>query len=182
MKLRFIATTAGALLATIALAATSLASGASEGNGADRLFGGGRFQVDFDLGPGELALPRDISVQATGFNARGGSGTRHYGDPNRAEPAPAVGVSCLNVEGNRAVIGALAAGTLGVQYFEDNGSPGPDIADRISPVLILTTAENLALMPQNFPQTCPSATPPAEFGEPRVNLESGDIAVVDGAG
>jgi hypothetical protein len=171
-----------AALAALAVAgiAQSSVSSAQDG-GPDRLFGGGRFVFDFDLGPGELILPRDIGVEAIGFDGHRSTGTRYYGNPDRQDPAPAVSISCLGVEGSSAVIGAIdAQGNKTVQYFRDNGPPGPAPADRITPVLLPSTPEDFALMPKRFPLVCPSATPPAEWGDPWVDLDSGDIAVVDG--
>lgn len=175
------------LVAAVALTATSIASGAGDGrngNGADQVFGGGRFHFDFDPGPGELVLPRDISVHATGRNATNGSGTRWYGNPNAATAVRSAEITCVNVEGALSVIGGSTTpgefeGMPYVQYFEDGGPPGPG-QDRITPVFILTPEDLAATMPEGFPRVCPSPTPPAEFGEVWANLESGDIAVVDG--
>jgi hypothetical protein len=184
--MKLIAAVLGSLVAAVTLAATSFASGADDGgsgNGSDQLFGGGRFHFDFDSGPGELVLPRDIGVYASGRNAQNGSGTRWYGNPNAAAPVRSADVTCVNVEGALAVVGGATTpgqyeGMPYVQYFEDGGPPGPG-KDRITPVFILTP-EDLATMPEGFPRVCPSPTPPAEFGEVWANLESGDIAVVDG--
>jgi hypothetical protein len=179
--MRLIATVVLALVGAVVLAATSLASAAEEGSAADRLFGGGRFHFDFDPGPGELVLPRDIGVYATGFDGSNGSGTRYYGHPNRAQPAPAHVLSCLAVEGDRAVIGAITPdGAIGVQYFDDNGPPGPDDADGITPIFGMTEAEVEQYMPRGFPRVCPSVTPPADWGAVWSTLDSGDIAVVEG--
>jgi hypothetical protein len=156
--------------------AQSSASSAQYG-GPDRLFGGGRLFFDFGSGP----VVRDISVQAEGRNGTNGSGTRYYGRPDAPQPVPAVTVSCLNSEDGRAVIGTIDQfGTLGVQYFRDNGPPGPDPPDEITPVLLLTPEEVATFLPKHFPRVCPSATPPPEFGNVWTTLDSGDIAVVDG--
>ena len=166
-----------AVLAVAGIAQSSVSS--AQYGGPDRLFGGGRFQ--FDFGPNFGVQPRDISVDATGLDGKRTSGTRYYGHPDRVTPAPALSVSCLGVEGNAAVIGVIdPQGNPTVQYFRDNGPPGPDPADRITPVFIITAPEDVALMPKRFPLVCPSATPPAQWGELFVNLDSGDIAVVDG--
>ena len=63
-----------AALAVVGIAQSSISAQATGGE--DRLFGGGRFVFDFDPGPGELILPRDISVSATGLDGRRRSGTR----------------------------------------------------------------------------------------------------------
>lgn len=180
--MKLIAAVLGALVAAVALTATSLASEGDDGRSADRLFGGGRFQFDFDQGPGELVLPRDISIEATG-DGRSGSGTRYYGNPSRATRAPAHDLDCLRVEGNRAVVGHVQVGTVPpdtVQFFEDNGPIGPDPADRISPIFLMTAEEVTQYMPRGFPRVCPSTTPPADWGNVWVDLDYGDIAVVEG--
>ena len=176
-----------AALATVAAAlvvagfAQSSVSGSQYG-GPDRLFGGGRFVFDFDSGPGELILPRDISVEASALGEGRSTGTRYYGNPDRAEPAPPLSISCLAVDGRAAVIGVTdQQGIPTVQYFEDNGPPGPDPPDRITPVLPVSTPEDLALMPKRFPQVCPSVTPPTAWGSVWTTLDSGDVAVVDEA-
>ena len=73
-----------AALAIVGIAQSSIS--AQSTGGEDRLFGGGRFV--FDFGPGFGVQPRDISVSATGLDGRRGSGTRYYGHPDRATPAP----------------------------------------------------------------------------------------------
>lgn len=169
-----------AALAALAVAGIAQSSVSDDDQRKDRLFGGGRFVVDFDPSPGELFLPRELSVYATGLNGRRGSGTRWYGHPGAAQPVVSASVSCLGVEGNLAVIGAIDQfGNPTVQYFRDNGPPGPDPADGITPVLIMNAADVAQFMPKHFPRMCPAATPPAEWGDPWTTLESGDIAVVD---
>lgn len=178
--MKLIAMLAGVLAAAV-VSTSSPTPGTDEGRSADRLFGGGRFHFDFDPGPGELILPRDIGVYATGPTETSGTGTRYYGHPNRPEPAPAQVLSCLNVDGDLAVIGAIAPdGLPGVQYFDDNGPPGPDPADGITPIFNMTAEEVAQYMPRGFPRVCPSATPPADWGSVWTTLESGDIAVVEG--
>jgi hypothetical protein len=181
--MKIVASIVGALVAAVALAATSLASEGDGGNRADRLFGGGRFHFDFDPGPGEFVLPRDISVYATG-HGKSGVGTRNYGNPNGPQPVVSGVLSCVRVEGNRAVVGtgSTPGGVLAsVQYFEDNGPPGPDPADRITPVFGLSPESVEQFLPRRFPHACPSATPLAELGDAVwVPLDFGDIAVVEG--
>lgn len=63
-----------AALAVVGVAQSSVSSSAAGGE--DRLFGGGRFVFDFDPGPGELILARDISISATGLDGR-----RTHGHP-----------------------------------------------------------------------------------------------------
>lgn len=67
-----------------------------------------------------------------------------------------------------------------MQYFQDNGPPGPDPADRITPVFPFSPEDLEKFMSKRFPLVCPSATPPAEFGDVWATLDTGDIAVVDG--
>lgn len=169
-----------AALAALAIAgiAQSSVSSAQYG-GDDHLFGGGRFE--FDFGPGFGIQPRDISVSATAPGGQRGSGARYYGHPDRPTPAPAISISCLSVEGDRAVIGVTdPQGNKTVQYFQDNGPPGPDPPDRITPVFLPDAADLERFMPKRFPNDCPATTPPAEWGDIFVNLDTGDIAVVDG--
>ena len=178
--MKLIAAVLGALVAAVALTATSFASEGEDAR-ADRLFGGGRFHFDFDPGPGQLVLPRDISIDAQGHGASG-SGTRFYGNPNRPTPAPAHDLDCLKVEGNRAVVGHRIEGQVPpdtVQFFEDNGPIGPDPADRISPIFLMTAEEVAQYMPRGFPRVCPSATPPADWGTVWTELEAGDISITE---
>jgi hypothetical protein len=87
----------------------------------------------------------------------------------------------VNVVGNAAVIGVIDdQGNPTVQYFQDNGPPGPDPPDGITPVFLLSSADVEQLMPKQFPRVCPSPTPPAEWGASWATLDAGDIAVVDG--
>jgi hypothetical protein len=171
------------LVVLVALAVAGIAQpsgGSAQYGGPDRLFGGGRFVFDFDSGPGELILARDIGVEASALGGGRSTGTRYYGNPDRTEPAPALSISCLTVDEGSAVIGVTdQQGNRTVQYFEDNGPPGPDPADRITPVFIVSSPEDLALMPKRFPEVCPSVVPPSEWGSIWATLDSGDIAVVD---
>jgi hypothetical protein len=187
--MKLIAAVLGALVAAVALTATSLAASADDdgnANRADQLFGGGRFQFDFDQSEGGvLILPRELSIYATGRNGKNGTGTRWYGNPNAASPVGSAEITCVNVEGTLGVVaGATTPGQLQgmpyVQYFDDDGPPGPG-QDMITPVFILA-ATDLANMPRGFPRVCPSATPPAAWGAVWAPLESGDIALVDGSG
>ncbi len=175
-----------ALIALIALAAVALggvaqsSASTAQYSEPDRLFGGGRFEFDFDLGPNELILPREFSLQAEGRNGRSGLGTRIYGNPDQPQPAVPNVISCLNVEGSHAVIGGLdPAGTPYVQFFDDRSTAGKEPSDRITPVLGMSPEDAARLMPKQFPDVCPSAVPSPEFGDPWATLEAGDIAVFD---
>jgi hypothetical protein len=171
------------LVAVVPLAVAGIAQpsvSASQYGGADELFGGGRFAFDFDPGPGELILPRDLSVEASVIGGRS-TGTRYYGNPDRAEPAAALSIACLKVVGSAAVIGVIDnEGNPTVQYFQDNGPPGPDPPDGITPVFVMSSADVEQLMPKQFPRVCPSPTPPAAWGAIWTTLDAGDVAVVDG--
>ena len=175
-----------ALVALVALAALAVGGiaqssvGGAQYSEPDRLFGGGRFEFDFDLGPNELILPREFGLQAESRNGRNGFGTRIYGNPDQPQPAIPNVISCLNVEGSHAVIGGLdPAGTPQVQYFDDRSTAGKAPADGITPVLGMSPEEVERLMPKQFPEVCPSTIPPAEWDNFWTTLESGDIAVVD---
>lgn len=170
-----------AVLAALAIAGVAQPSPSSAQYGAEeQLFGGGRFVFDFDSGPAELILPRDFSISAAGMGARS-EGTMYYGHPDRPTPSPANPISCLEVEGNRAVVGGVFAdGTRWVRYFDDEGPVGPAPADQVTPVFNMTDAEVARFMPKRFPDDCPSVTPPTEWGTVWAPLDTGDIAVVDG--
>ena len=175
----FVAFAALAALAVAGIAQSSIS--AQSAGGEDRLFGGGRFVYDFDPGPGELILPRDISISATGLDGRKGSGTRWYANPDRPTPALPTSISCLGVERSTAVVGGFdQVGNPIVQYFRDNGPPGPDPPDGITPVWVMGPEDVVQFMPKRFPLVCPSTTPPAEWDAVWSALDSGDIAVVDG--
>jgi len=177
---------AAAVIVLVALAALAVGGVAQSSASSvqysepDRLFGGGRFEFDFDLGPNELILPREFSLEAESRNGRNGFGTRIYGNPDQPEPATPNVIACLNVEGNHAVIGGLdPAGTPYVQYFDDRSTAGKAPSDRITPVLGMSAEDAARLMPKQFPDLCPSAVPSSEFGDVWATLEAGDVAVVD---
>ena len=177
---------AAAVIVLVALAALAVGGVAQSSASSDqysepdRLFGGGRFEFDFDLGPNELILPREFSLQAESRNGRSGLGTRIYGNPDQQEQATPNVISCLNAESGRAVIGGLdPVGTPYVQYFDDRSTAGKAPSDGITPVLNMSRAEVESLMRKQFPDVCPSTSPPAEWGHFWTTLESGDVAVVD---
>jgi hypothetical protein len=163
----------------IAGVAQSSIGGAQYGE-PDLLFGGGRFQFDFDPGPGEVILPREFSVQAESRNGRSGLGTRIYGNPDLPAPATPNTISCLGIDGGHAVIGGLdPAGTPYVQYFDDRSTAGKAPSDGITPVLNMSPEDVAKFMPKQFPDVCPSTVPPAEWDHFWTTLESGDVAVAD---
>jgi len=89
-------------------------------------------------------------------------------------------VTCLRVRGNKAVIGGFfVEGSPFAQYFEDNGPAYPAGLDRATPVLVIGTPEEAALMPARFPRVCPAPTPPDPLASTLASLDAGDVAVVD---
>jgi len=175
------AVAASVVLAALAIGGVAESSvGSAQYGGPDRLFGGGRFEFDFDLGPNELILPREFSLQAESRDGRTGFGTRIYGNPDLPEPATPNVISCLNADGGHAVIGGFdPVGTAYVQYFDDRSTAGKAPSDGITPVLNMSAEDVARLMPKQFPDICPAPTPPVEWGNFWTTLESGDIAVVD---
>jgi hypothetical protein len=136
---KFIAAFVAVAALVIAGIAQSSVSSAQYG-GEDRLFGGGGFE--FDFGPNFGIQHRDFSITATGLDGRRSSGVMYYGHPNRPAPSPANPISCLEVEGSRAVVGGiLPDGTPWVRYFDDQGPIGPAPPDQVSPVLVMTADE-----------------------------------------
>lgn len=167
---------AGTGIAQSAVSSEQSASDAQYIGGEDRLFGGGRFV--FDFGPGFGIQPRDFGISATANGLRG-FGTMYYGHPDRPTPSPGNPISCLEVEGGRAVVGgAFADGTLWVRYFNDQGPAGPAPPDQVSPVLQVAPGD--PNFPKHYPSVCPAVTPPADWGTVFATLDTGDIAVVDG--
>jgi hypothetical protein len=173
--MKVIAPIVGAIAAAVVIAATPLAAGDGTSEAAlDRLFGGGRFT--FPTLDGGQAV-REFSVEAQGPGNGTGSGSHIYGSPDAQIPAPDDSVTCVRIEGNRAVIADHREGsTPFVRYFVDHGTPGPG-ADEVSPRINIFDPEALGF-PLRFPDVCPSVTPPESFGDVLEPL-TGDISVVD---
>jgi hypothetical protein len=172
---KVIAPIVGAITAAVVIAATSLAAGDGPSEAAlDRLFGGGRFTFP-TVGGGQAV--REFSVDAQGPGNGTGSGTHIYGSPDSQTSAPVDSVTCVRVDGNRAVIAEHREGSSPfVRYFIDHGTPGPG-ADEVTARLIIFDPEALGF-PARFPDVCPAATPPESFGDVFQTL-TGDISVVD---
>lgn len=92
-------------------------------------------------------------------------------------------VSCVNIEGNRAVVGGMltqqpsgspTVATPYVIYVEDNGPPGSATPDQISTLAIFPPGDpGLAYLPARFPEVCPSVR--SQYGY--APLTSGDFSV-----
>ena len=93
-------------------------------------------------------------------------------------------VTCLRVEGRRAAIGGVIeagpnVGWLFVQYVIDQGGPGLDEPDLVSPSY---TDVSTSLWPDGFPFVCPSPTSGFPGGAlDFLPLDGGDIVVQDAA-
>lgn len=151
----------------------------------DRVYGGGQF------GPGCFssaicfANPRNVAVdahaQSDGSEAAGNS---TYGLPSSPFDQRK-GISCLLVQGNRAVIGGViesgpGTGDFYAQYFVDRGGPSAATGERdlVSPSFEDTPSA--AGWPAGFPSICPSPTTGFPGGEPvYLELDEGDIVVAD---
>jgi hypothetical protein len=151
----------------------------------DRVYGGGQF------GPGCFTpticfvAARNISIDA--HSQGDGSepvGNSTYGAPNSTFEQTRT-VTCLRVEGSRAVVGGIiesgsGAGDWYAQYFVDRGGPsaGPGSRDLASPSF--EDVASAAGWPAGFPYTCPSPTTGFPGGEPvYLELDEGDIVVQD---
>ncbi len=152
-------------LFALAVAGIAQSSVGDDWGGGDRLYGGG--QILFLDG----STTRDFSVDAhAGDSTR--VGTLNYGTAPRK-------VTCLRVRGSTGVIGGFFEGSPFVQYFEDNGPAYPAGLDRATPVVVIGTSEEAALMPARFPRVCPAPTPPDPLASTLASLDAGDVAVVD---
>jgi hypothetical protein len=150
----------------------------------DRAYGGGQF------GPGcftptlcfansrNLAL--DAHAQGDGSEAVGDS---TYGASAGFEAHRSV--TCLRVDGNRAVIGGVIesgpdAGNLYVQYFVDRGGPGAASGNRDLASPSFEDTYPASIWPAGFPQTCPSPTVGFPGAEPAyLEVDEGDVVVKD---
>jgi hypothetical protein len=175
-----------ALLAVVgASVAYAAASPSAKLQKQDRVYGGGQF------GPGCFssvicfANPRNVAVDA---HAQGDgtevAGTSTYGSPSSTFDQRK-DISCLRVDGNRAVIGGTiqsgpGAGDFYAQYFVDRGGPSaaPGNLDLVSPSF--EDSPSAEGWPAGFPSTCPSPTAGFPGGEPvYLELDEGDIVVSD---
>lgn len=127
----------------------------------DSLYGGGRHAGGGACTDGTIPFcppnSREFSVDAHANAAgRGASGTLEYGVPETGNVLVSGDVTCLAVDGDRAVIGGRvnegpSTGSGFTMQFEDRGRPGSATRDRVSPVFLLAPEEE----PPGFPRTCP---------------------------
>jgi hypothetical protein len=185
MRRRHIA--APVLLALVAFAALAGASFAGPGGGGpaeDSVYGGGRHAGGGACTDGTIPFcppnSREFSVDAHSTPAGGSAhGTLEYAVPETGNVLVSGDVTCLEVDGDRAVVGGLVnegvnAGTGFLIHLEDRGRPGAATRDRVSPVFLLLESEE----PPGFPRTCP----PFEEDVGSVGFFTqtfGDVAVTD---
>jgi hypothetical protein len=175
------------VLAVVAAGATFAGAGfAGPGGkgGGDSLYGGGRHGVGTCTdGTTPFCPPggREFSVDAHS-NASGHSayGSLEYANPTTGNVIASADVMCLNVDGERAVIGGRLnegefVGTGILMYFEDRGRPGAATRDRVSPLFLLLETEE----PAGFPRTCPDWEEDVN-GVGYFEQTYGDVAVNDG--
>jgi hypothetical protein len=150
----------------------------------DRVYGGGQF------GPGCFTNsttcfdnPRNFAVDA---HAQGDDteavGNSTYGTPGLADSSRSI--TCLRVDGNRAVIGGVIdsgvnAGYGFVEYFVDRGGAGLGDRDLTSPSVI--DPMDSSSWPAGFPCACPSPTSGWPAAGPPVyrEIDEGDVVVQD---
>lgn len=146
----------------------------------DRLWGGGQF------GPGcfsesvcfELARNIAVDVHAEGDGSRA-AGNTTYGAPGGAGGGIDRTVTCLNVEGNKAVMGGTTANgsQWWVQYFVDRGGPAQGDRDLVSPSW--TDFAPASSFPAGFPAVCPPASGTPDLPAIYLELDEGDLVVQD---
>jgi hypothetical protein len=170
-----------AALAAIGAGVGLAGPGATQG---DAAYGGGRHAGGGACTDGTTPFcppAREFSLDAHANRAgRSASGTFEYANPESGAVIASGDVMCLNVDGDRAVVGGRLnegdfAGTGFVIHLEDRGRPGSATRDRVSPVFLLTPAEE----PAGFPDRCPAFE--ENVGGVGFFLQTfGDVAVVDG--
>ena len=106
--------------------------------------------------------------------------TLEYGVPKTGNVIASGDVTCLEVDGERAVVGGLLnegpnTGTGFLIHLEDRGRPGSATRDRVSPLLLLLTPEE---EPPGFPRTCPAFEEDVN-GVGFFSQTYGDVAVDD---
>jgi hypothetical protein len=188
LRMRWLAPLVGAAIAALGIAAIAGAQldDADGTNGAYAFAGGTTgpgcvqtgppFCVPFSYTYRLLAVPRGESGLPWGVFQRRNQGTGGIFTGR---------LTCTTVEGNRAAVGGyvISSGTPAFDgepfliYLQDNGPLGSASPDRISPLGVLPPGDPLlSLVPERFPQECPSADGTA-FGY--FPLESGDVTVAD---
>jgi hypothetical protein len=185
-RIRLLSAIAGALAAGLSVATIAAATGGGVERVRDYTFGVGNFgPACWQTHGGQFCSPfnftsRILAVQQ-GNQRAWGQFERHNNVNGGTFFGP---VACITVDGNRAAIGGvlteepgqpgISAGDPYVIYVEDNGPPGGSSADQISVLAVLPPGDpDLALMPTEFPNVCPSAD--SIFGY--APLTSGDITV-----
>jgi hypothetical protein len=172
-----------ALGAVVAIAAGVGLAGPGAVRG-DSLYGGGRHAVDGACTDGTTPFcppPREFSLDAHATRrGRQAEGTLEYANADTGAIIASGDVTCLNVDGERAVVGGLlnegsAAGAGFLMHLEDRGRPGSATRDRVSPLLLLLTP---AEEPPGFPSDCPDFEEDVN-GVGFFEQTFGDVAVVD---
>jgi hypothetical protein len=185
-RIRLLAALSGALFAGLTVATIAAAHQIGDDTSSrpgDYAIGGGRFGPGcFEPVPNPplcFARPRDFSVDAHAKGNGKARGIWFYGN-NDTGFSLTGRVTCLNREGNMAVVGGVITespdpGSVGlgfVQYYVDNGPVGGAVRD-------LSSAANLdpldaSTWPAGFPSVCPSPpTSPAGY----LPVHSGDVDV-----
>jgi hypothetical protein len=146
---------------TVAIAAGTSLAGPGVDRG-DSVYGGGRHALPGECTDGTTPFcppPREFSLDAhaTG-SGRNAEGTLEYANADTGALIASGDVTCLNVDGERAVVGGRlnegpATGAGFLIHLEDRGRPGSATRDRVSPLLLLLTPEE---EPAGFPRTCPA--------------------------
>jgi hypothetical protein len=152
--------------------------------GGDSVYGGGRHAIGTCTdGTTPFCPPggREFSVDAHATrNSRNAEGALEYANPGTGSVIASGDVTCLNVDGDQAVVGGRvtggsAAGLTFVIHLEDLGAPGSATRDRVSPVFVLSPAEE----PPGFPRSCPDFEEDVG-GVGFFEQTFGDVAVNDG--
>jgi hypothetical protein len=188
-RMRWLAPLGGAVIAALGVAAVAGAYADGDGDGTNRAYafaggttGPGCVETDppfchaFGHTYRILAVPRGERGRPWGVFERRNQGTGGIFSGRLA---------CSNVNGNRAVVGGYVTASATPEfvgepfliYLEDNGPLGSASPDRISPLGILPPGDPLwALVPDQFPERCPSADGGAPGSFP---LATGDVTVAD---
>ena len=176
----------GALLALVCVGvAYSAASPSAKLQKQDRLYGGGQF------GPGCftpdfcIATARNFAVDAhaQGDDSAGRGNSTYGGTGGALEQYRSV--TCLRVEGNRAVIGGVVksgsdAGFWYAQYFVDRGGPAAGSSSRDLASPSFQDSPDASGWPDGFPYNCPSPTTGFPGAEPvYLEIDEGDVVAQD---
>jgi hypothetical protein len=189
-RMRLLAALAGALLAGLSVSTIAAArdfDGDSGGGPRGYTFGVGTYgPACWQTDGGPFCTPfsytaRTLAVQKANHRAWGVFERRNNLNGNTFRGT----VSCLTVDGNRAVIGGMLTQQPGpvppddvpfVIYLEDNGPTGSATPDQISALAIFPAGDpGLADLPPGFPYLCPSVRSIYGYAP----LTSGDITVAE---